>query len=289
MLHIESLTKSFGSRPVLRGVTLALEAGGVGVLIGSSGSGKSTVLRCVNGLEHFEGGTVTVGDIAHRADESERARRQALAAIRSRVGMVFQQFNLFPHLSVLGNVIEAPMHVLGKPRDAAVTEARALLERVGLGDRLDSPVLQLSGGQQQRVAIARALAMRPELILFDEPTGPPTPCSSWPEGRSWNREPRRKCSTTRVTRRRVSCCGRSSWREVADSVPAGCSIRTTSDLARHGRDLGPQLVYGIRPPADVKNVLADLTIDRIIGTQKAEAFRPQNSRAVRVSLRPLDQ
>jgi polar amino acid transport system ATP-binding protein len=170
MLYIESLTKSFAARAVLRGVTLSLEAGRVGVLIGASGSGKSTVLRCVNGLEHFEGGTVTVGDIAHRADAPERSRRQALAAIRSRVGMVFQQFNLFPHLSVLQNVIEAPLHVLRKPREAAVAEARVLLDRVGLADRLESRVQQLSGGQQQRVAIARALAMRPELILFDEPT-----------------------------------------------------------------------------------------------------------------------
>ncbi|HUG91970.1 MAG TPA: amino acid ABC transporter ATP-binding protein [Planctomycetaceae bacterium] len=170
MLTIEGLTKSHGPRPVLRGVTLALEAGRVGVLIGASGSGKSTVLRCINGLEDFQAGSVTVGGLTHQAGAPQRERLRVLAALRCRVGMVFQQFNLFSHLSVLGNVIEAPIHVLRRPRDAAVAQARELLERVGLGDRLDSRIDQLSGGQQQRVAIARALAMRPELILFDEPT-----------------------------------------------------------------------------------------------------------------------
>jgi ABC-type polar amino acid transport system ATPase subunit len=170
MLRIENLQKSHGSRHVLRGVSFSLEGGQVGVLIGPSGSGKSTVLRCINGLEDFQAGAVTVGGLRVSAEASHADRHRTLAALRCCVGMVFQQFNLFPHLSVLGNVIEAPVHVLRKSREAAIAEARQLLERVGLGDRLDSKPHELSGGQQQRVAIARALAMRPELILFDEPT-----------------------------------------------------------------------------------------------------------------------
>lgn len=169
MLKIASLVKRHGNREVLRGVSLELARGRVGVLIGPSGSGKSTLLRCVNGLEVFQAGEVTVGMTRLDAAASPQ-RQQQLRDIRRKVGMVFQQFNLFPHLSVLGNVIEAPMHVLKKPREAAVADAAALLDRVGLGDRLESMPHQLSGGQQQRVAIARALAMHPELILFDEPT-----------------------------------------------------------------------------------------------------------------------
>jgi polar amino acid transport system ATP-binding protein len=170
MLTIASLFKRHGEREVLRGVSLTVAAGQVAVLIGPSGSGKSTLLRCVNGLEPFDGGTIQVGDQVHSAGVDSRAREVVLRSVRRRVGMVFQQFNLFPHLTVLGNVIEAPVHVLGLSRDEAVGEATGLLHRVGLGDRLDSFPRQLSGGQQQRVAIARALAMRPELVLFDEPT-----------------------------------------------------------------------------------------------------------------------
>jgi ABC-type polar amino acid transport system ATPase subunit len=170
MLLISQLVKRFREREVLRGVSLGLEPGKVGVLIGPSGSGKSTILRCINGLETFQSGEIAVAGGRISGGMSYHDQQVQLAQIRRRVGMVFQQFNLFPHMSVLGNVIEAPWHVLNRPRDQAVAEARKLLDRVGLGDRLDSLPAQLSGGQQQRVAIARALAMRPELILFDEPT-----------------------------------------------------------------------------------------------------------------------
>lgn len=170
MLAITSLVKRHGPREVLRGVNLAMPAGEVGVLIGPSGSGKSTLLRCINGLEEFQEGEIIVDAVRLAAGQSVRERNAALARIRCRVGMVFQQFNLFPHLSVLGNVIEAPIHVERLPRSEAIERARGLLQRVGLGDRLESSPTQLSGGQQQRVAIARALAMKPELILFDEPT-----------------------------------------------------------------------------------------------------------------------
>ncbi|HTI51757.1 MAG TPA: amino acid ABC transporter ATP-binding protein [Planctomycetaceae bacterium] len=170
MLAIDKICKRHGEREVLRGVSLRLEKARVGVLIGPSGSGKSTILRCINGLERFEAGEIAVDGCRLSAALSHRERQAGLQKIRCRVGMVFQQFHLFPHLSVLGNVIESPVHVLKKPREQAIAEARVLLDRVGLGDRLESSPQQLSGGQQQRVAIARALAMRPDLILFDEPT-----------------------------------------------------------------------------------------------------------------------
>ncbi len=169
MLTVTHLTKRWGSCQVLKGVDFRVERGTVGVLIGPSGSGKSTVLRCVNGLEPFDAGEVAVGG-ARLTPGISQARSVQLQQVRRCVGTVFQQFNLFAHLSVIENVIEAPIHVLGKPRDAAVSEARSLLERVGLADRLQAMPQQLSGGQQQRVAIARALAMRPDVLLFDEPT-----------------------------------------------------------------------------------------------------------------------
>jgi ABC-type polar amino acid transport system ATPase subunit len=170
MLSIRNLIKNHGDRNVLRGVSLELGRGHVGVLVGPSGSGKSTVLRCINGLEEFQGGSIRVGETEVTAEDSAADRHRQLLEVRRRVGMVFQQFNLFPHLNVLGNVIESPVHVLKQSREEAIEQARVLLERVGLGDRLDSRPDQLSGGQQQRVAIARALAMRPALMLFDEPT-----------------------------------------------------------------------------------------------------------------------
>ncbi len=170
MLTISNLGKRFGDREVLRGVSLRLDAGKAGVLIGPSGSGKSTILRCINGLETFDVGEIAVAETHLVASLSYGDRQRLLLQIRRVVEMVFQQFNLFPHMTVLANVIEAPVHVLKLPRDRAVAEARQFLDRVGLGDRLDSRPAQLSGGQQQRVAIARALAMHPQLILFDEPT-----------------------------------------------------------------------------------------------------------------------
>jgi polar amino acid transport system ATP-binding protein len=170
MIKVSDLWKRHGREEVLRGVTLSVARGEVAAVIGPSGSGKTTFLRCLNGLEPFDAGRMSVGGVELEAGMNGRRLRPLLAQIRRRVGMVFQEFNLFPHRNVLANVIEAPVHVLGRPRAEAVEEARALLERVGMGDRLDRMPGALSGGQKQRVAIARALAMRPEVVLFDEPT-----------------------------------------------------------------------------------------------------------------------
>lgn len=169
MIRISDLHKRYGATHVLSGITMHVARGEVAVLLGPSGGGKSTLLRAINGLETFDVGRIEVDGVA-LGPEPGPARDESLRKIRRRVGMVFQQFNLFPHRTVLGNVIEAPIHVLGKSRDEAVTLARTLLERVGLADKLDAMPGHLSGGQQQRVAIARALAMEPEAILFDEPT-----------------------------------------------------------------------------------------------------------------------
>jgi ABC-type polar amino acid transport system ATPase subunit len=148
---------------------MSVRKGEVCVLLGSSGSGKSTLLRTINGLETFDEGRIVV-DVTTLGPASDPTRQTALNTIRRRVGMVFQQFNLFPHQTALENVIEAPIHVLKEPREKAMENARKLLERVGLGAKLHARPAQLSGGQQQRVAIARTLAMNPEAILFDEPT-----------------------------------------------------------------------------------------------------------------------
>jgi ABC-type polar amino acid transport system ATPase subunit len=169
VLTITNLVKRWGRTDVLKGVSLRVERGTVSVLIGPSGCGKTTVLRCVNGLDAFDEGEIVVGTAQLTAGTSN-GRREQLKQLRRCVGTVFQQFQLFPHLTVLENVIEAPIHVLGKPREIAVNEARALLDRVGLAERLTAMPHQLSGGQQQRVAVARALAMQPDLLLFDEPT-----------------------------------------------------------------------------------------------------------------------
>jgi ABC-type polar amino acid transport system ATPase subunit len=169
VLTINNLVKRWGTCEVLKGVGLRVERGTVGVLIGSSGSGKSTVLRCANGLESFQEGEVTVGS-ARLTGGLHVERPEQLRQLRRCVGTVFQQFNLFAHLSAIENVTEAPIHVLGKSREVALQDGRALLDRVGLADRLDAMPHQLSGGQQQRVAIARALAMQPDVLLFDEPT-----------------------------------------------------------------------------------------------------------------------
>jgi ABC-type polar amino acid transport system ATPase subunit len=167
MIEVRSLVKRHGALSVLRGVDLSVRRGEVAVVIGPSGGGKSTLLRCINGLERFEDGAVQVHDILLRAGETSAATLQAL---RKRVGMVFQQFHLFPHLSVLENVMSGPLYAQGRRREEVAPQARALLDRVGLADKVDARPEQLSGGQQQRVAIARALAVRPEAILFDEPT-----------------------------------------------------------------------------------------------------------------------
>ncbi|AXK47261.1 amino acid ABC transporter ATP-binding protein [Brachybacterium saurashtrense] len=177
VIQAESLHKSFGDLHVLKGCDLTVRAGEVAVLVGPSGSGKSTLLRCLNQLEEPTAGRVLIdGEVqGYEPDPLPDGRWQKLrpariAAQRSRIGMVFQRFHLFPHLTALGNVMEAPVQVRGLPKAAAEKKARELLERVGLGDRADHYPSELSGGQQQRVAIARALAMDPELMLFDEPT-----------------------------------------------------------------------------------------------------------------------
>jgi len=169
VITLDNVTKRYGQTEVLRGVTMHVAKGEVCVLLGPSGGGKSTLLRTINGLETFSEGTIQVDDIELRPDPGPE-RELALSRIRRRVGMVFQQFNLFPHRTVLQNVTEAPIHVLRRPRSVAEAAGRQLLDRVGLGDKLHVRPGSLSGGQQQRVAIARALAMEPEAILFDEPT-----------------------------------------------------------------------------------------------------------------------
>lgn len=169
MITITDLTKRFESTEVLRGVSLTVKRGEVCVILGPSGGGKSTLLRAINGLETFDSGQIQVDDLLI-GPVGDPTRDAVLHKVRLRVGMVFQQFNLFPHRSVLQNVIEAQIHVLRRPRQTAIAQARALLDRVGLADKIDAMPGNLSGGQQQRVAIARTLAMEPEAILFDEPT-----------------------------------------------------------------------------------------------------------------------
>ncbi len=170
MITVTDVHKRFGATDVLRGVSLTVRRGEVCVLLGPSGGGKSTFLRAINGLETFDRGTIEIDGAVLGPDSARERDSDLLRRVRRRVGMVFQQFNLFPHRSALQNVTEAPIYVLGVPRDAAEAKARALLDRVGLGEKLHAMPGNLSGGQQQRVAIARALAMDPEAILFDEPT-----------------------------------------------------------------------------------------------------------------------
>ncbi|MFS8152486.1 amino acid ABC transporter ATP-binding protein [Vreelandella titanicae] len=164
MININAIHKSFGDVEVLKGVSLTVAKGEVVCLIGPSGSGKSTVLRCINGLESYDQGSITIND--RQVDVASKD----INDLRTQVGMVFQRFNLFPHRTVVENVMEGPIFVKNEPRDIAHANAVALLEKVGLGDKVNAYPQQLSGGQQQRVAIARALAMQPEAILFDEPT-----------------------------------------------------------------------------------------------------------------------
>jgi ABC-type polar amino acid transport system ATPase subunit len=174
MIEIEGLHKHFGPLHVLRGIDLSVAVGEVVCIIGPSGSGKSTLLRCINHLEVAEQGRIRIdGELVYRDEVKGRFRahsNRAIAAVRAQVGMVFQHFNLFPHLTVVGNIIEAPVHVLRKPKDEARRRAHELLAQVGLAEKVDAYPEELSGGQQQRVAIARALAMDPKAMLFDEVT-----------------------------------------------------------------------------------------------------------------------
>ncbi|MDR6236529.1 amino acid ABC transporter ATP-binding protein [Pseudomonas oryzihabitans] len=167
--------KAFGELEILKGVSLEVRRGEVVVLIGSSGSGKTTFIRCLNHLEDIQGGTIRVnGELMGYRERPDGSRvpdsERNIARRRRDIGMVFQRFNLFPHMTVLENISEAPIQVLGVSRAAALDQARALLARVRLADKADHYPAQLSGGQQQRVAIARALAMKPQAMLFDEPT-----------------------------------------------------------------------------------------------------------------------
>jgi polar amino acid transport system ATP-binding protein len=175
LIQVRGLHKSFGRLEVLRGVSFEVKRGEVMAIIGPSGSGKSTLLRCLNFLEEYQAGEVLFDNVlvGYRDDAFGRRRLDSernVRRIRARLGMVFQSFNLFPHKTVLENVIEGPVVVKGQPRAEAETAARALIARVGLTDKLDTYPTKLSGGQQQRAAIARALAMQPAAMLFDEPT-----------------------------------------------------------------------------------------------------------------------
>jgi polar amino acid transport system ATP-binding protein len=170
MIQVTGLSKHFGSTPVLRDINFAVAPNTVLGIIGASGSGKTTLLRCLNGLERIDGGTVECGNVRLEAKLSHAEYRRRIKDLRLQVGTVFQHFYLFPHLSVLANVIEAPVHVRRKPKKSAETEAYELLESVGMKHAARRYPESLSGGEQQRVAIARALAMRPAVVLFDEPT-----------------------------------------------------------------------------------------------------------------------
>ncbi|MET8136686.1 amino acid ABC transporter ATP-binding protein [Streptomyces sp. NPDC005251] len=174
MVDIKSVHKSFGSLEVLKGVDLLVRTGEVTVIIGPSGSGKSTLLRTINHLEKVDRGRISVDGalVGHRrsGDKLYELSERAILKQRTRIGFVFQSFNLFPHLTVMENIVEAPVSALKRPRKDADESARRLLDRVGLADKADAYPKQLSGGQQQRVAIARALALEPRPLLFDEPT-----------------------------------------------------------------------------------------------------------------------
>jgi len=164
ILRVEGLRKNYGAHEVLRGVDLAVRRGDVVVIIGPSGSGKSSLLKCINRLEEPSSGRIFLDDVEVTGNRTD------LPKLRRRMGMVFQHFNLFPHMSAMHNIMEGPVTVLGLPRAEAEARARDLLAKVSLADKADAKPAQLSGGQQQRVAIARALAMNPEVMLFDEVT-----------------------------------------------------------------------------------------------------------------------
>ena len=164
ILQIKDLKKSFGDNEILKGISLDVKQGEVVVILGSSGCGKSTLLRCINGLETIQGGDILLDG------KSITGSKKDFHLIRQKIGMVFQSYDLFPHLDILQNLILGPVTAQGRNKEAVIAEAEKLLDRVGLLDKKHSFARQLSGGQKQRVAIARALAMRPKVMLFDEPT-----------------------------------------------------------------------------------------------------------------------
>ncbi len=168
MIRVTNIVKYHGEARILDGASLEVRKGQVAALVGHSGSGKSTLLRCINGLEEFQEGEVAVDSVKLAGGQSPP--RATLIQLRRTVGMVFQQFNLFPHMTVLKNVMSGPVYALGKSSGEAEATAKKWLDRVGLAEKFDARPAQLSGGQQQRVAIARALAVNPAAILFDEPT-----------------------------------------------------------------------------------------------------------------------
>jgi octopine/nopaline transport system ATP-binding protein len=168
--EVRDIHKRFGALEVLKGISLAARDGDVISIIGASGSGKSTLLRCINMLEVPDRGEIRVAGEVIVLGAGKAPERKQVDRMRTRLGMVFQSFNLWTHLTILENVIEAPVHVQKRPRLECVDEAMALLEKVGIADKRDHYPVHLSGGQQQRAAIARALAMRPQVLLFDEPT-----------------------------------------------------------------------------------------------------------------------
>lgn len=173
MIRIHDLHKFYGEIPLFKGIHLDVKEQESVALLGPSGCGKSTLLRCINGLEYFQKGEVDVGSVELHSIERFKPKRKDLESIRQirlMVGMVFQQWNLFPHMTVLQNIIEAPVHVLKISKEEAVASGRELLKKVNLGHKEDRYPATLSGGEQQRVAIARALAMKPKVMLFDEPT-----------------------------------------------------------------------------------------------------------------------
>jgi ABC-type polar amino acid transport system ATPase subunit len=170
MIRIDNVVKYHGSNRVLDGATLSAEAGRLTALVGPSGGGKSTLLRCVNGLEPFHTGRVEVSGHVLPGTDGRPHAQQLLHQVRRAVGMVFQQFNLFPHMTVLRNVMSGPRYALGRSEEECYDEAKKQLARVGLSEKADAKPAALSGGQQQRVAIARTLAVGPKAVLFDEPT-----------------------------------------------------------------------------------------------------------------------
>ncbi|WP_371030764.1 amino acid ABC transporter ATP-binding protein [Pseudoclavibacter sp. JSM 162008] len=174
MIELRNVAKSFGSVEVLKDISLDVHAGEVVSILGPSGSGKSTLLRCLNHLETADRGVIRVAGepVGYKEKNGKlyELRPNEIAKRRRDIGMVFQRFNLFPHMTAIENIIESPVQILGHKKSAAIADAKVLLEQVGLGDKGDNYPSQLSGGQQQRVAIARALAMKPSVLLFDEPT-----------------------------------------------------------------------------------------------------------------------
>ena len=170
LIQVTDLHKWFGMLHVLRGISFQVEPKEVLVLIGRSGSGKSTLLRCLNFMEEPSAGQISIGDVAVSAAPGLKQDQQKVLAIRLQIGMVFQEFNLFPHMTAIENVIEGLVTVKKMPKDQAIASGEKYLKKVGLGDKRDVHPVRLSGGQKQRVAIARALAMEPKVMLFDEPT-----------------------------------------------------------------------------------------------------------------------